>query len=53
MKRKLVALVGLVLVSSLMLFPIAVRGADGLSTPGTVVMQGRMDGWDWGGSGGS
>jgi len=53
MKRKLVALVGLVLVSSLMLFPVAVRGAEGLSTPASIVVQGRMDGWDWGGSGGS
>ncbi|MGD2145614.1 MAG: hypothetical protein PVH41_02845 [Anaerolineae bacterium] len=57
MKQKLVALVGLVLVSGLLLLPVAPCWASvlaidpNLASP--VLLRGTMTGWDWGGSGGS
>ena len=57
MKRKLVALVGLVLVSGLLLCPTAARRAGRKAhaayAPSSVLALRTIKGWDWGGSGGS
>ena len=56
MKRKLAALVGLVLVFGLLLFPATPRNSARMRRtlgPGRVLAISRIQGWDWGGSGGS
>jgi hypothetical protein len=56
MKRKLAALVGLVLVFGLLLFPAMPRNSARIRRtlgPGRVLALSRIQGWDWGGSGGS
>ena len=56
MKRKLAAVVGLVLVFGLLLFPATPRKSVRIRRtlgPERVLALSRIQGWDWGGSGGS